>query len=69
MNRMIRSSCNECGSGDLSWMTVGELHDHVPDELKPRVKEGIAMVGADGQAWTCGDCDNFGIMGPVHGSS
>jgi hypothetical protein len=60
---LFRSSCSECGSPNLQWMTTADLRDQVSAELKARVQEGIDFVGPRSQAWLCDDCGNFGIMG------
>lgn len=61
---MFRSSCSECGSADISWMTAGELAEKVPADERARVHEGVEMVGPDADAWLCGSCGNFGLMSP-----
>lgn len=60
--QLFRSTCDECGSKDLAWMTTGELADRVPAEERARVQEGVELLGPGAQAWLCGSCGNFGIM-------
>jgi hypothetical protein len=60
--RLFRSSCDECGSKDLAWMTTRELADRVPADERARVQEGVDFLGPGAQAWLCGSCGNFGIM-------
>jgi hypothetical protein len=59
--RMFRSSCTECGSTKLEWMTPAELAERVPAESTARVHEAVKVVGEAGEAWLCPHCGNFGI--------
>jgi hypothetical protein len=58
----FRSTCSECGSPDLVWMTPRDLLEVVPADKKATVQEGIDFLGADGDAWLCRSGGHFGIM-------
>lgn len=60
---MFRSSCSECGSAQLSWMSAADLAETVPPEQRNRVAEGVVMTGADADAWLCEECGGFGLLG------
>lgn len=59
---MVRSSCSECGSTDLSWMPPAELAERVPAQSRARVQETSEVVGLDADTWLCGQCGNFGVV-------
>ena len=73
--RLFRSSCTVCGSGRLSWGSVGDEVGRLveagqdADEWLRQVARGIGMLAGPGllrlDAWRCGDCGEVGVFGPV----
>lgn len=66
--QMVRTDCTECGSTDLQWGTALDLLRNVPDaEFRSELRELIAMMGGDSDAWICRSCGlGFGVFGPTH---
>jgi DNA-directed RNA polymerase subunit M/transcription elongation factor TFIIS len=62
-NRMARSSCSECGSANITWMTLGALAAQEGSaEQRDRARELLPLVGTSADAWTCQDCEGFGAF-------
>jgi hypothetical protein len=73
--RLFRSSCTVCGSGRLTWGSVGDevvrLVDagQDPDPWLVQVGSGLGLVVGSRllalDAWRCDDCGEFGVFGPL----
>lgn len=58
--RTVRSSCSECGSGGLVWLSPEEARvDGMP------VDEATEMLGSVESVWRCGSCGEIGFFGPT----
>lgn len=65
--QMMRRTCTECGSTDLQWGTALDLLQNVTvDEFRKELREMVAMVGGDADAWVCRSCGlGYGVFGPT----
>jgi hypothetical protein len=63
LNRLARSSCDECGA-PVEWVTGVEAEERGVDLAGGMEFLGVTDIpGKD--VWLCTNCDNFGIMGPA----
>lgn len=58
----LRSSCDNCGSRAIEWMTAAQLSQSVDAS---DLDQALEFCGPDGQAWKCLSCDNYGVFGPL----
>lgn len=64
-SRLMRMSCDECGSNKLDWSNAAQLLGVVGFQYRARVRELIGFVGVDADAWFCSRCGAFGAFGPL----
>jgi uncharacterized protein with PIN domain len=60
--RTVRSSCSECGAGDLLWLSADEARvDGIP------VDEAEMFLGSVESVWRCPSCGEVGFFGSTEG--
>jgi hypothetical protein len=58
--RMSRSSCSECGSAGIDWISLGEAR-----AAGLPVDEALSVVGRIESVWRCPLCGGCGFFGPT----
>lgn len=75
LNRILRPTCSWCGSASIVWATVGErarlldVAGESPGGWLVELSDLFGLeVGPDLfalECWSCPECDEGGVMGPV----
>lgn len=66
--RMVRQSCDECGSRAIDLDRWSSIRHRVTLEQADTMTQGFEMMGLepvdDPVAWVCLSCGNLGMFGP-----
>jgi hypothetical protein len=60
LTRAFRSSCSQCGSGQLEWLLLDEAR-----VAGVSVDEAVSMLGSVESVWRCRSCGECGFFGPT----